>query len=111
MHTEASPANATSDWRGSISQNRLSSIFDGWLRPSTPTSPVNRASAVFTPDNSRKSVSEPMLVEQNTGHSFLKSDRSSWISNVEDQESEVDLADFDEMLACTINEKQNDRIC
>ena len=52
-----------SDWRGSVSQSRLSSLFDGWLRPSSPNASNNRASAVYMPDV-RKSVSGPILLDQ-----------------------------------------------
>ena len=39
------------DWRSSISQNRLSSMFDSWMRPSSPVVGIS------SPE--RKLVSEP----------------------------------------------------
>lgn len=80
----------TADWRGSLSQNRLSSLFDGWLGPASPTSP-NRNITFITADN-RKSVSEPMLVEHSIG-------RHRANSNVTDEPVEgVDEVDFENML-------------
>lgn len=88
------PNTVTQDWRGSISQNRFSSMFEGWLRPTSPPSSPNRGSAVFLPD-ARKSVSEPILVEPTTENGLRK-------ANVNDANDggleEADEADFEEML-------------
>jgi diaphanous 1 len=79
----------SADWRQSLSQGRLSSVFESWLRPSTPTSPT-RASKNFTPE--RMSVSEPKLLER-TGE-----DVASHTSHVDSAEGDLDLDDFEQML-------------
>jgi diaphanous 1 len=98
-HSSSRPnATIVSDWRGSISPNRLSNLFDGWLNSSPPTSPNapnNRSGTIFSPDN-RKNVSEPRLVEHQTGNGLKKYQ----IPDTSDEsESEgFDEADFEEML-------------
>lgn len=84
---------ATSDWRGSVSQNRLSNLFDSWIHPTT--SVTNPASA--SPPE-RKKVSEPKLISHDTGGSVdLKS--PSTPSNSESQVGgTIDAAEFDHML-------------
>ncbi|KAJ3556352.1 hypothetical protein NP233_g11996 [Leucocoprinus birnbaumii] len=61
---------------GSVTSSRLSSMFDGWLRSSSPTpSSPNRNNAIrIANTNNRLSVSEPRLVEQNTGSSILSAE-------------------------------------
>lgn len=99
-HTPSSPnplsEPASSDRRGSISQNRLSSIFEGWLRPTSPTSPT-RNSSVVSSDN-RKTVSEPKLVEHHTGDTSTK--RGILDSTDEEDSEDFDAAEFEEMLVC-----------
>lgn len=80
------------DWRQSLSQGRLSSVFESWLRPSTPTSPT-RTAKNFTPE--RMSVSEPKLLEP-TGESD-----ASDTNNVDAVEADLDMGDFEQMLVCT----------
>ena len=82
----------SADWRQSLSQGRLSSVFESWLRPSTPTSPT-RAAKNFTPE--RMSVSEPKLLER-TGEDVV-----SHTSHVDAVEDDLDMADFEQMLVCT----------
>ena len=59
--------NSSNDWRGTVSQNRLSTLFEGWLR-SPPSSPNNnnkgnRNTVIHSPDKRMSIVSEPVLVE------------------------------------------------
>lgn len=87
----ASPNNP--DWRGSISPNRLSTLFDGWLR--SPASESTHAS--FTPDNRKSVVSEPRLVEHRTGNA-LKLASNDFST---DDESDLDESAFEDMLVCS----------
>jgi diaphanous 1 len=79
----------SADWRQSLSQGRLSSVFESWLRPSTPTSPT-RTTKNFTPE--RMSVSEPKLLER-TGESD-----ASDTNNVDAVEDDLDMGNFEQML-------------
>jgi diaphanous 1 len=79
------------DWRQSLSQGRLSSVFESWLRPSTPTSPT-RAAKNFTPE--RMSVSEPKLLVR------AGEDVASHTSHVDAVEVDSDMEDFEQMLVC-----------
>ncbi|CDO73783.1 hypothetical protein BN946_scf185015.g111 [Trametes cinnabarina] len=72
------------DWRGSISQNRFSSIIDSWMRPQSPVGHEEKP----TP----KIVSEPKLVEHKAGE--VSAGNSAEESAVDD----VDPADFEQML-------------
>ena len=87
--SKAKPESA--DWRQSLSQGRLSSVFESWLRPSTPTSPTRSANN-FTPE--RMSVSEPKLLERTS-----ESDTSD-TNNVDAVEADLDMGDFEQMLVC-----------
>lgn len=82
-----------SERKGSFSQSRLSSLFDGWLRPTSSTSPdlPHRESITHRSDN-RKSVSEPRLVEHHTGSNITSSNAS------DDATEDVSLSDFEDML-------------
>jgi diaphanous 1 len=82
----------SADWRQSLSQGRLSSVFESWLRPSTPTSPTTTTKN-FTPE--RMSVSEPRLLER-TGESD-----ASDTNNIDAVETDLDMGDFEQMLVCT----------
>jgi diaphanous 1 len=88
--------NSSSDWRGTVSQNRLSTLFEGWLR-SPPSSPNNnrgnRNTVIHSPDKRMSIVSEPVLVE----NKVLRSSNSE--SNTDD-ESDLDETAFDQMLVC-----------
>ncbi|KAJ3859957.1 hypothetical protein EV359DRAFT_75418 [Lentinula novae-zelandiae] len=79
----ASPENksSSSDW---TSTNRLSTLFTGWLSPSTEG--PNRSTVVAFPDKRKSVVSEPRLFEQHTGGNHKESSASS----TEDE------SDFDE---------------
>jgi diaphanous 1 len=85
--TAAAPL-APPDWRSSISQARLSSLFDVWKRPASPTSPSPAGV-----NHEKKIVSEPKLVEQHSGSSLLSTGNEA---------TEVDQtfnsADFEQML-------------
>ncbi len=81
----------SADWRQSLSQGRLSSVFENWLRPSTPTSPT-RATKSFTPE--RMSVSEPKLLERTS------EDDASDTNHVDALEADLDMGDFEQMLVC-----------
>jgi diaphanous 1 len=78
---------ASPDWRASISQARLSSIFDVWK---LSTSPTSSSPANFTGE--KKIVSEPRLVEQHSGSGFLSSDEE-----VEGSQK-FNSAEFEQML-------------
>ena len=80
---------APMDWRGSISQNRFSSILDSWIRPQ---SPVNERPSTPTP----KVVSEPKLVEHKTGDSVS--------STTNPEHASVDADAFEQMLVRTKHE-------
>lgn len=75
------------DWRSSLSQARLSSLFEGWGN-TTPSQASKRDS--FSPE--RVSVSEPKLVQQFTGGS--RSDPGSEVS----ESAEPDSAEFEALL-------------
>jgi hypothetical protein len=80
------------EWRSSLSQNRLSTLFDAWSNNTQSTSP-KRVSTVFTSE--RVSVSEPKLVEHHTGSSGAGSGHG----NFENSETEEpDSAEFEQML-------------
>lgn len=93
--TPPPPAN-TRERYGSFTPNRLSSMFDGWLRPSSPTpSSPNRNSAVRVTNN-RMSISEPKLLEQHIGTSVFTNSTGE-ISDDEDLDSA-----FEAMLVCEV---------
>jgi len=83
----------TMEQRGLVTQGRLSSIFDGWLKPTSPTS-SSRTSAVISSQN-RKSVSEPMLVDQTI--TFARSSLPESDGNDGENEDGFEIA-FEEML-------------
>ena len=90
----SSPAKTSStptEWRQSLSQARFSSVFDSWLRPSTPTSPP-RVTKDFTPE--RMSVSEPKLMERTNG------DAHSQTSQDDSEEDGLDTSEFEQLLVC-----------
>jgi diaphanous 1 len=81
--------NSTSNWRNSISPNRLSHLFDGWNQPAAPETPT-RSSVVILPD--KKAVSEPKLVEHGTGMSMTAESTDN--SDLGD----LEFADFEQMV-------------
>jgi diaphanous 1 len=97
IHPSSRPSpTSQQSWRGSVTQARLSSLFDGWLGsapPSSPPSVSNRNSAIFTPE--RKSVSEPKLMPQHSGN-ILRVDDSS--DTEQDESDSFDEQAFEEML-------------
>jgi diaphanous 1 len=80
--------NSGAEWRGTVAQRRLSSLFDSWKGPSEvqPSPPT-------TPD--RKSVSEPMLMGETQKNTLSRSNTSD---STESSDSEMDDTDFEEML-------------
>lgn len=86
----ASPENksSSSDW---TSTNRLSTLFTGWLSPSTEG--PNRSTVVAFPDKRKSVVSEPRLFEQHTGGNHKESSASST-----EDESDFDENGFNDML-------------
>ena len=90
----------TMEQRGLVTQGRLSSIFDGWLKPTSPTS-SSRTSAVMSSQN-RKSVSEPTLVNQTI--TFAGSSLSGSDANDGENEDEFESA-FEEMLVSSRSAK------
>ena len=91
--TEASSSSGTGN-RGSLSQNRLSSMFTGLLQPTSPTTSFTPDNAVAT-SSKRMTVSEPVLLEQHTGGS-IKSVGESSLTHVD-----IDPNAFEAMLVCT----------
>jgi len=83
----------TMEQRGLVTQGRLSSIFDGWLKPTSPTS-SSRTSAVISSQN-RKSVGEPMLVDQTI--TFARSSLPGSDANYDENGDGFESA-FEEML-------------
>lgn len=79
----------STDWRQSLSQARLSSVFEGWLRPSTPTSPP-KVAKTSTPE--RMSVSEPKPLERTNG------DVGSDTNSVDAVDVDLDTDGFEQML-------------
>lgn len=84
------------DWRGSMSQARLSSIFESWIHPS------GSSSSSTSSRSERKSVSEPRLVEHTTGGNVQTSPAGSYDPLPLDQQQDegVDRIDFEQMLVC-----------
>ena len=89
QNKETATTTVASDWRASLSPNRLSTLFDGWIRAPPPTSPT-RVSAIFLPD--KKSVSEPKLLEQQAANSPVSTDVG---------QDDFDAADFEKMVVST----------
>lgn len=87
-------ATKTVGQRGLVTQARLSSIFEGWL-PSSP-SPTSRRSSAVIVSESRKSVSEPRLLEQRTGPGVLE--RKVTLETSDDDEEVLQDAQFEDML-------------
>jgi len=85
----------TVEQRGLVTQGRLSGIFDGWLKPTSPT-PSPRTSAVILSEN-RKSVSEPRLVNQVITNNFVRNSLSGSDTSDGENEDGFDNA-FEEML-------------
>jgi hypothetical protein len=89
--SDVSPSSKTksTDWRQSLSQARLSSVFESWLRPSTPTSPTRTAKS-STPE--RMNVSEPKLLDRTSEDVGSHTDQADVV------EGDLDMADFEQML-------------
>ena len=79
------------DWRNSIAQNRLSSLFDSWIHSGSPS-----ASTTELP-HEKKTVSEPKLIAHATGGTIGKAAGTEAKSDAQDGE-DVDAQDFEEML-------------
>lgn len=86
--TSSSPSKAGSgDWKGTFSQNRLSTIFDGWIPSSVAPSAVEAA------PRERMSVSEPIFLNNTP----VPPKKATWADGLSEAEVE-DLTDFDSML-------------
>lgn len=84
------------DWRSSLSQSRLSNLFEGWGN-SPGSNSTARGSVVFPPE--RINVSEPKLVEHRTGSGEpVNTDHGP----AEDNEAEPDRDEFEQMLVSCI---------
>jgi hypothetical protein len=82
----------STDWRQSLSQARLSSVLESWLRPSTPTSPPRPHKSSTS---ERMSVSEPKpMVQANSGV-------DTRTIHADTGENDLDMDDFEQMLVCT----------
>jgi len=95
----------TVEQRGLVTQGRLSSIFDGWLKPTSPSS-SSRTSAVTSPQN-RKSVSEPTLVNQTI--KFPRNRLSGSDANDGESEDGFESA-FEEMLVSSRSAKKKKNV-
>ena len=85
----AKPSSSSTEWRQSLSQARLSSVFDSWLRPSISTSPP-KVTKDSTPK--RMSVSEPKLVGRTNGD-----DHSQRIQD-DSGDDGLDTNEFEQMM-------------
>ena len=100
--TQSLPALSTStrftgpsDWRNSIAQNRLSSLFDSWIH-SSPSS----SAADFSTE--KKTGSEPRLIQHYTGVSI--SGENVDTGETADENGSVGAQEFEEMLvSCGAN--------
>jgi hypothetical protein len=92
--SDVSPQSKTksTDWRQSLSQARLSSVLESWLRPSTPTSPPR---AHKSSPSERMSVSEPKPMEQANSGVDIRT------IHADTGEDDLDMGDFEQMLVCT----------
>ncbi|KZT71430.1 FH2-domain-containing protein [Daedalea quercina L-15889] len=85
----ASPTfSMTTDWRASISQNRFSSMFESWIRPTSPEIPVGATAA------KEKIVSEPKLVEQHTGGTIV----GNAFDSTDEDPNDLDELEFEHVL-------------
>jgi diaphanous 1 len=84
----------SSDWKGTFSQHRISSLFESWFAPASPNS-ANRAGPATS--SQRKNVSEPKLAPQRTGNGVLSANMIPE-KYEEDEEAEVDPVAFEQML-------------
>lgn len=89
---------SSADEAGSAPQNRLSTMFDGWLR-SSPAAPA-RSSAVFSPDNRKSIVSEPKLVPHFTGGGL---GGLTEMDSSDDDSENFDEAAFEAMLVYNLS--------
>lgn len=80
------------DWLSSLSQSRLSRLFDGWLSTPASTSPT-RTNLMSASD--RVNVSEPKLIEHLTGDTYSLNDGDS---TGESNGEEPFTAAFEQML-------------
>ena len=87
----SSAKTSSTEWRQSLSQARLSSVFDSWLR--SPTSTPPRVAKVSTPE--RMSVSEPKLMDRTYG------DTDSQTSQDDSGEESLDTDEFEQLLVCS----------
>ncbi|KAJ6572601.1 hypothetical protein B0H10DRAFT_2106751 [Mycena sp. CBHHK59/15] len=90
LNDTVSPRASAAEGASSATQNRLSTMFDGWLRGS-PVTP-SRSSVVFSPDNRKSVVSEPKLVPHFTGGGLKDMDA------VDEECQAFDEAAFEAML-------------
>ncbi|KAK0190552.1 armadillo-type protein [Armillaria mellea] len=84
---ESSSLASAATGAGTISQNRLSTLFDGWFQASPPS----RSSVIATSEKRKSIVSEPILVENQTGNSSITSSSSG-------QESDFDEGEFEDLV-------------
>lgn len=89
----------TVEQRGLVTQGRLSSLFEGWLHSSPPTTPT-RNSAIFSPEN-RKTVSEPKLVEKKDPTKHIRSGSGSSDAS-DDEDEEMFKKAFEDMVVSWI---------
>jgi diaphanous 1 len=88
------PRPGSPEWRSSLSQTGLTSFLSGWSQPA----PATTSAVVATSTGSRKSISEPLLVQQNTGGSF-----SAGVRTIREDgagSNEFDAAEFERWIVC-----------
>jgi hypothetical protein len=93
LNDTVSPRSGAGDEGNSAAQNRLSTMFDGWLRGS-PAAP-NRSSVV---ENRRSVVSEPKLVPHFTGGGLKD------LNTVDEDPQSFDEIAFEAMLVCSLRD-------
>lgn len=91
LRTPTSGFSAPTDWRSSISQNRFSSMFESWIRPTSPTAETTAIPV------ERKVVSDPRLMDRTSrdlGSTGVPTEGDAGAND-------VDPGEFEEMLVCT----------
>ncbi|KAF9232167.1 hypothetical protein BU15DRAFT_55302 [Melanogaster broomeanus] len=86
------PGSGSPEWRSSVSQSRLTGLLASWSRPA----PTATSAVVATSTGNRKSVSEPLLVQQHTGGTFSTGMQS--IREDGANSSEFDASEFERCI-------------
>jgi diaphanous 1 len=96
----------TTEWRGTVAQRRLSSLFESWKGASdgggggtVGRKSVSEPHILESGTLGRKSVSEPQLLEVSASAAQNKADS---VESDDGSESELDTAEFEEMLVSSL---------